>query len=142
MATGFKTQVGGGEYNLQFTTDNHEYYRVVQDAARKCVYYAKHGGVGLNRWIPVTERLPKESDADDDNCVLAIHKATKKRYFHWRSVADNPFDFTHWRPLPEVPREDVGDEIATSAAPPRNDSGGTGYDAREEILFERRNVIY
>lgn len=58
------------------------------------------------KWIPVSERLPEESDADDDNCVLAIHKATKKRYFHWRSVADNPFDFTHWMPLPTPPKEE------------------------------------
>lgn len=61
-------------------------------------------GVTVQQWIPVTERLPKESDADGDNCVLAIHKATQKRYFHWRSVADNPFDFTHWMPLPQPPK--------------------------------------
>lgn len=59
-----------------------------------------------NRWIPVTERLPTEDDADPDNGVLAIHMGSKKRYYHWRSVADNPFDFTHWMPLPESPEED------------------------------------
>lgn len=56
------------------------------------------------RWIPVTERLPTECDADEGYTVLAIHKTAKKKYYHWRSVADNPFDFTHWMPLPETPK--------------------------------------
>ena len=56
------------------------------------------------RWIPVTERLPTIYDADDDNCVLAIHKASNKRYYHWRSVADNPFDFTYWTRTPQPPK--------------------------------------
>jgi hypothetical protein len=57
------------------------------------------------KWIPVSERLPTIYDADADNCVLAIHKASKKRYYHWRSVADNPFDFTHWMSTPQPPKE-------------------------------------
>lgn len=62
-------------------------------------------GVTVQKWIPATERLPSEHDADADLCVLAIHKACNKRYWHWRSVKDNPFDFTHWMPLPEPPKE-------------------------------------
>ena len=57
-----------------------------------------------DRWIPVTERLPTIYDADADNCVLAIHKASNKRYYHWSSVADNPFDFTHWMETPQPPK--------------------------------------
>lgn len=37
MATGFNTQVGGGEYRLQFETDNKEHYLLMQEMARKCV---------------------------------------------------------------------------------------------------------
>ena len=55
-------------------------------------------------WISVKDRLPTIYDADDDNCVLAIHKASNKRYYHWRSVADNPFDFTHWMKMPQPPK--------------------------------------
>ena len=61
-------------------------------------------GVTVQEWISVTERLPTIYDADDDNCVLAIHKATNKRYYHWRSVANNPFDFTYWTRTPHPPR--------------------------------------
>ena len=61
-------------------------------------------GVTVQEWVSVTERLPTIYDADDDNCVLAIHKATNKRYYHWRSVADNPFDFTYWTRTPQSPK--------------------------------------
>ena len=37
MATGFNTQVGKGEYRLQFETDNKEYYLLMQETARRCV---------------------------------------------------------------------------------------------------------
>ena len=60
--------------------------------------------VTVQEWVSVTERLPTVYDADDDNCVLAIHKATNKRYYHWRSVADNPFDFTYWTRTPQPPK--------------------------------------
>ena len=61
-------------------------------------------GVTVQEWISVKDRLPTIYDADDDNCVLAIHKATNKRYYHWRSVANNPFDFTYWTRTPHPPR--------------------------------------
>lgn len=37
MATRFNTQVGNGEYRLQFETDNKEYYLLMQSAARRCI---------------------------------------------------------------------------------------------------------
>ena len=37
MATGFNTQVGNGEYRLQFETDNKEYYLLMQETARRFV---------------------------------------------------------------------------------------------------------
>ena len=61
-------------------------------------------GVTVQEWVSVTERLPTIYDADADNCVLAIHKASNKRYYHWRSVANNPFDFTHWMKTPQPPK--------------------------------------
>lgn len=58
---------------------------------------------GLGQWIPVAERTPTSLDANSDNSVLAIHKASDKRYYHWRTVADNPFDFSHWMKVPNDP---------------------------------------
>lgn len=61
-------------------------------------------GVTVQEWVSVKDRLPTIYDADADNCVLAIHKASNKRYYHWRSVANNPFDFTHWMKTPQPPK--------------------------------------
>ena len=66
--------------------------------------YLLDSGVTVQEWISVKDRLPTIYDADADNCVLAIHKASNKRYYHWRSVADNPFDFTHWMKTPQPPK--------------------------------------
>lgn len=71
---------------------------------KKIADHLINNGVTVRKWISVTERLPTIYDADDDNCVLAIHKATNKRYYHWRSVADNPFDFTYWTRTPQPPK--------------------------------------
>ena len=35
--THFNTQTSKGKYNLQFETDNLEYFLLVQEAARRCV---------------------------------------------------------------------------------------------------------
>ena len=37
MATEFNTQVGNGEYRLQFETNNEAHYLLMQSAARQCV---------------------------------------------------------------------------------------------------------
>ena len=37
MATEFNTQVGNGEYRLQFETDNKAYYLIMQSSARRYV---------------------------------------------------------------------------------------------------------
>ena len=37
MATEFNTQVGNGEYRLQFETDNEAHYLLMQSAARRCI---------------------------------------------------------------------------------------------------------
>ena len=37
MVTEFNTQVGNGEYRLQFETNNEAHYLLMQSAARQCV---------------------------------------------------------------------------------------------------------
>lgn len=56
MATGFNTQVGNGEYRLQFETDNKEYYLLMQSTARRCV----DGGQTTN-----ADRIRAMSDKDE-----------------------------------------------------------------------------
>ena len=40
MGTEFNTQVGNGEYRLQFETDNEEQYLLMQSVARRCIDHA------------------------------------------------------------------------------------------------------
>ena len=40
MATEFNTQVGNGEYRLQFETNNAAHYLLMQSAARRCIDHA------------------------------------------------------------------------------------------------------
>ena len=37
MSTEFNTQIGNGEYRLQFETDNKQHYLLLQEMARRCV---------------------------------------------------------------------------------------------------------
>lgn len=72
------------------------------------------------RWIPVTERLPK-----DEKDVLACYgfrhdgKMGGMRFIqplcyfrfnkepHWQFEGTNGMEVTHWMPLPEQPKEDA-----------------------------------
>ena len=40
MTTEFNTQVGNGEYRLQFETNNEAHYLLIQSAARRCIDHA------------------------------------------------------------------------------------------------------
>ncbi len=60
----------------------------------------------MRNWISVSERLPTVDDAPKSKgyTVIAQHKATNRMVFHWETVADNPFDFIAWMPLPDPPK--------------------------------------
>ena len=55
-------------------------------------------------WIPVTERLPEESDADSKGRVFARLRGEETKIWHWSLVVDYSDNFTHWMPLPEPPK--------------------------------------
>ena len=60
-------------------------------------------GVTIQRWIPVTERLPTEEDADDDGFMFAYTTEHKKIIARWTDVCIFSEFITHWVPLPEAP---------------------------------------
>ena len=79
-----------------------------------CIRYMKQSmadhlmsnGVTVQKWIPVSERLPTEEDADEYETVYAISKGSYPKQWHWAKVAELHDHFTHWMPLPpEPPRE-------------------------------------
>ena len=69
-------------------------------------------GVTVQKWIPVTERLPFAEYGESDD-VLAITELGVMRtlYFdggNWcfQSGECCPHKVTHWMPLPQPPKED------------------------------------
>lgn len=61
---------------------------------------------GKPKWIPVTERLPKENEA------VIVWEKQGFALIDWRhdnkwAILDNSYGIaTHWMPLPEPPKEE------------------------------------
>lgn len=55
------------------------------------------------RWIPVSERLPKEKQS-----VLALDRTGTAYHWEYSRSLSNIFvsDYTHWMPLPSVPESE------------------------------------
>ena len=58
----------------------------------------------VQKWIPVTERLPTEDDADGDGFVFAYTVENKKIIALWTDVCKFSEFVTHWMPLPPAPK--------------------------------------
>lgn len=84
-----------------------------QDNLGTCVDYQKtnladyliSNGVTVQEWIPVSVRLPTFEDAVKFS-VLAVFKFDDRpRIWRIDVIRRNPEKFTHWMPLPELPKE-------------------------------------
>ncbi len=68
--------------------------------------YLIANGVTVQQWIPVTERLPNEEDAtENDGFIVAIMNGHSLNIWKWFKVAAFPHYFTHWMPLPTPAKE-------------------------------------
>ena len=95
-------------------------------AVERVVNALTANGVTVQRWIPVTERLPDlelvEAKADDFDlyaCLATVKndRASNGRYvgkawydgerFMDSDCVDITYNVTHWMPLPEPPKEDA-----------------------------------
>lgn len=64
-------------------------------------------------WIPVEERLPPENGKTQQSIsVWATNELMSGEFRYnfdtqtWTDMWGDPFDITHWMPLPEVPRKE------------------------------------
>lgn len=80
--------------------------------------YLLANGVTVQQWIPVEERLPTKDDANNDGDILAVWVGNKimspapaicrgSCAQDWRYVVQHPDWFSHWKPLPEPPKEET-----------------------------------
>lgn len=61
--------------------------------------------IELPRWIPVTERLPTEEDANNDGFVLALNGHKIYNLWHKDDFEEHPDWFVRWMPLPDAPKD-------------------------------------
>lgn len=76
-------------------------WHTAEDIADKLIA----NGVTIQRWIPVTERLPEQGQE-----VIVYDGGVLKPkvfcYLFWDKNFDNWARVTHWMPLPEPPKEE------------------------------------
>ena len=62
------------------------------------------------RWVPVSERLPTEADADENDMVLTLDTEGKQETFEHYDIKEwnekHPDKITHWRTLPPKPESE------------------------------------
>ena len=80
--------------------------------------YLLDNGVTIQRWIPVTKRLPKKwmIQVNEEHCepmefnvVIRDAEFATTLYFDGESFCDDGgtvYPVTHWMPLPEPPKEE------------------------------------
>ena len=85
--------------------------RAVGVELSECVDHLISNGVTVQKWIPVSERLPEKSGyylteiRKGNEMVLAY--SSRHRAFNAFDEVENefPVDVTYWMPLPEPPKE-------------------------------------
>ena len=57
----------------------------------------------MDAWVPVSERMPAEADADVQGCVLAWHEYQGVIVLHIHNMTNFGTFITHWMPTPAAP---------------------------------------
>ncbi len=60
-----------------------------------------------HKWIPVTERLPTEEDANEKDLVLAYSNDNRHIIADYKSVRLFSHLIAYWMPLPQPPNSDT-----------------------------------
>lgn len=61
--------------------------------------------IEVPRWIPVTERLPTDEDANEYGYVLGFDKNENYAIWHKSHFENHPEWFTHWTNLLDAPKD-------------------------------------
>ena len=109
MSTGFNTQIGNGEYRLQFETDNKEHYLLLQEMARRCV-----DGKSLAMGLSDTVALMCSEDYKER--FKAEYNQTKIRYeklkaFNTKIEAARRTQFSCQGAVVDLPKHDCPDDL-------------------------------
>ncbi len=76
------------------------------DLMEKQADYLISNGVTVQKWIPVSERLPTAEDANRYGDVVAINKLDGfATTWKWYNIGRHSTIFTYWMPISEPPKE-------------------------------------
>ena len=109
MSTEFNTQIGNGEYRLQFETDSKEYYLLMQEMARRCVD-------GKPLGMELKDTIGAMCSDDYKARFMAEYCQTKIRYeklkkFNTKIEAARRVQYTCTKSELEVPKHDCPDDL-------------------------------
>ena len=109
MSTEFNTQIGNGEYRLQFETDTKEHYLLMQEMARRCVD-------GKPLGMELKDTIDSMCSEDYKARFMAEYYQTKIRYeklkkFNTKIEAARQMAFSAGESKCPMPRHDCPDEL-------------------------------
>lgn len=83
----------------------------LSDAAEPIADFLMSKGVTVQRWVPVTEKLPDNGEwvltyyGNSYGCIMAVMEWTGEIWRDANRQAEMDGFITHWMPLPEPPKE-------------------------------------
>lgn len=98
-------------YSFGTQHSDHVFQQVADNLIANGVNFATDNNVG-SKWIPVTERLPKEWEevlvwSYCGFCEVAVYLGIKGKWrVTWNHDLLEEDTVTHWMPLPEPPKEE------------------------------------
>ena len=109
MGTEFNTQIGNGEYRLQFETDNKGHYLLLQEMARRCVD-------GKPTAMDLSDTVAAMCSEDYKARFMAEYYQTKIRYeklkaFNTKIEAARRTQFSCQSAVVDLPKHDCPDDL-------------------------------
>ena len=109
MSTEFNTQIGNGEYRLQFETDNREHYLLLQEMARRLVD-------GKPCCMELSDTVALMCSEDYKTRFAAEYYQTKIRYeklkaFNTKIEAARRTQYYGQVPVVDMPKHDCPEEL-------------------------------
>lgn len=108
----YRRYIGMKDMEKRMARTEEEFLAIDDSIVGEIPFCADHlivNGVTVQRWIPVTERLPESGKcvlvcSKDGMVAEGSYKAYEKKWTQFRWNVTDLQNVTHWMPLPEPPK--------------------------------------